>query len=66
MAPNRVLLAKSTVTLRKLDKSREKCYFYLFSDTVVIARDYKQKQIFKCFIPLENLLVWDVPPRASK
>mmetsp|Transcript_16667 Transcript_16667/g.21273 ORF Transcript_16667/g.21273 Transcript_16667/m.21273 type:complete len:117 (-) Transcript_16667:322-672(-) len=66
VCPQRQLLAQTTATIRKQDKSTESCHFYLFSDAVVISRDYMQKQIFRCFIPLENLMVWDVPPRSSE
>jgi hypothetical protein len=33
------------------------------SDVLVITREYSGKQIFKTFIPLDKLIVWDVPAK---
>ena len=60
----RILLARAEIKRRKRDKSTEDVHFYLFSDVIVVSRNYGWKQIFKCFIPLEHVLVWDVPARS--
>ena len=66
VAPDRALLAKADIRVRRSNRSLEDCHLYLFSDALIISRGSRQSQLFDCFIPLEHLTLWDVPPRSSK